>query len=216
VQEKLRLAIVDDHEAIRLGFLHAALEAGHEVVFAVSSVVEIIHQLSPRNCDIVVLDLSLADGSNVAANVGSLVAAGIPVIIFSIADKQNLVRAALRSGAAGLVAKSNSMDELFRAIKEVAGGGSIDNIQTAAAIDADLEFKEANLSSREREVLSLYASGLAQKQVAHFLVNSQHTVKEHIVRVRRKYEGVGRPIENKTDWVRRALEDGLIDDGALQ
>jgi len=216
VQEKLRLAIVDDHEAIRLGFLHAAIEAGHEVVFAVSSVVEIIHQLSPRNCDIVVLDLSLADGSNVAANVGSLVAAGIPVIIFSIADKQNLVRAALRSGAAGLVAKSNSMDELFRAIKEVAGGGSIDNIQTAAAIDADLEFKEANLSSREREVLSLYASGLAQKQVAHFLGISQHTVKEHIVRVRRKYEGVGRPIENKTDWVRRALEDGLIDDGALQ
>ena len=87
--------------------------------------------------------------------------------------------------------------------------------KTAAAIDADLEFKEANLSSREREVLSLYASGLAQKQVAHFLGISQHTVKEHIVRVRRKYEGVGRPIENKTDWVRRALEDGLIDEGAL-
>lgn len=216
MQEKLRLAIVDDHEAIRLGFLHAAQQAGHEVVFSAPSIGQLIGQPSKQNCDIVVLDLSLSDGSNVAANVASLVAAGIPVIIFSIADKQNLVRAALRAGAAGLVAKSNSMDDLFIAIKEVAAGGSIDNSQTAAAIDADLEFKEASLSAREREVLSLYASGLAQKQVAFHLGISQHTVKEHIVRVRRKYEGVGRPIENKTDWVRRALEDGLIDDGALQ
>jgi two-component system uhpT operon response regulator UhpA len=215
MSQQLRLAIVDDHEAIRLGFLHAAELSGHHVAFSTPSVSELIGEVSKDNCDIAVLDLSLADGSNVASNVAALVAKGVPVIIFSIADKQNLVRAALRAGAAGLVAKSNSMDELFRAIIEVAAGNSIDNTQTAAAIDADLDFKEANLSSREREVLSLYASGLAQKQVANFLGISQHTVKEHIVRVRRKYEGAGRPIENKTDWVRRALEDGLLADGVL-
>ncbi|MEO0023587.1 MAG: hypothetical protein RL196_28 [Actinomycetota bacterium] len=213
--EKLRLAIVDDHEAIRLGFLHAAQESGHEVTLSVSTVSELLGKVTKQNCDIAVLDLSLADGSTVASNVASVVAEGIPVIIFSIADKQNLVRAALRAGAAGLVAKSNSMDDLFHAISEVAAGNSIDNIQTAAAIDADLDFKEANLSAREREVLSLYASGLAQKQVANYLGISQHTVKEHIVRVRRKYESAGRPIENKTDWVRRALEDGIIDGGRL-
>ena len=215
MSDKLRLAIVDDHEAIRLGFLHAAEIAGHTVVFSVSTVAELAVQVSKQNCDIAVLDLSLADGSNVSNNVRAIVAAGVPVIIFSIADKQNLVRAALRAGAAGLVAKSNSMDELFKAIADVAAGHSIDNIQTAAAIDADLDFKEANLSAREREVLSLYASGLAQKQVANYLGISSHTVKEHIVRVRRKYEEAGRPIENKTDWVRRALEDGLINDGVL-
>ena len=213
--QQLRLAIVDDHEAIRLGFLHAAEAAGHTVTLSGGTVSELIGQISKQNCDIAVLDLSLADGSSVANNVSAVVAEGIPVIIFSIADKQNLVRAALRAGAAGLVAKSNSMDELFRAIAEVAAGNSIDNTQTAAAIDADLDFKEANLSAREREVLSLYASGLAQKQVANYLGISQHTVKEHIVRVRRKYETAGRPIENKTDWVRRALEDGLIEDGSL-
>ena len=215
MQENLRLAIVDDHEAIRLGFLHAAAEAGHTVVFSEPTVTGLLAKMTKATCDVVVLDLSLADGSNVTANVSSLVAAGIPVIIFSIADKQNLVRTALRAGAAGLVAKSNSMDELFAAVTEVAAGHTIDNTQTAAAIDADLDFKEANLSAREREVLSLYASGLAQKQVAHHLGISQHTVKEHIVRVRRKYESAGRPIENKTDWVRRALEDGLIDSGSL-
>jgi len=215
MSQALRLAIVDDHEAIRLGFLHAAEKAGHTVAFSVAHVDEIVGKVSKENCDIAVLDLSLGDGSNVESNVGAVVAASIPVIIFSIADKQNLVRAALRAGASGLVAKSHSMDDLFHAIAEVAAGNEIDNSQTAAAIDADLDFKEANLSAREREVLSLYASGLAQKQVAHYLGISQHTVKEHIVRVRRKYETAGRPIENKTDWVRRALEDGLIEDGSL-
>lgn len=215
MSKSLRLAIVDDHEAIRLGFLHAAQRAGHTVSHSAATVEELIGKIDTSNCDIAVLDLSLADGSNVANNVGAVVAAGIPVIIFSIADKQHLVRAALKGGAAGLVEKSHSMDELFAAIAEVAAGNTIDNSLTAAAIDADLDFKEANLSAREREVLSLYASGLAQKQVAHMLGISQHTVKEHIVRVRRKYEAVGRPIANKTDWVRRALEDGLLEDGAL-
>jgi len=147
--KSLRLAIVDDHEAIRLGFAHAATAAGHSVVISADTVDELVGKINVANCDIAVLDLSLADGSNVANNVGAVVAAGIPVIIFSIADKQHLVRAALRAGAAGLVAKSHSMEELFAAIAEVADGHTIDNIQTAAAIDADLDFKEANLSGRE-------------------------------------------------------------------
>ena len=210
MKENLRLAIVDDHEAIRLGFFHAATEAGHTVVFSEPTVAALLAKVSKTTCDVAILDLSLADGSNVASNVGALVSEGIPVIIFSIADKQHLLRAALRAGATGLVSKSRSMDDLFAAIGDVAAGNQINNTQTAAAIDADLDFKEANLSGREQEVLSLYASGLAQKQVAIYLGISPHTVKEHIVRVRRKYESVGRPIENKTDWVRRALEEGLI------
>jgi DNA-binding NarL/FixJ family response regulator len=116
VAQELKLAIIDDHEAIRLGFLHAAESLGHKVVFSAASVSPMLEVVSAGDCDVAVLDLSLADGSNVASNVSALVALGIPVIIFSIADKQNLVRAALRSGAAGLVAKSHSMDELFSAI----------------------------------------------------------------------------------------------------
>jgi len=97
----------------------------------------------------------------------------------------------------------------------VAAGVLVNNLQTTAAIDADAAFKKAKLSPREQEVLSLYASGLALKQVAYSLDITVHTAKEHIDRVRGKYATIGRPAVNKTELLMRAIEDGLIDEGTL-
>ena len=77
-------------------------------------------------------------------------------------------------------------------------------------IDADSNFKEATLSAREREVLSLYASGLSLKQVAFQLEIKQSSAKEHIDRVRVKYAKLGREAGTKVDLYRRAIEDGII------
>jgi DNA-binding NarL/FixJ family response regulator len=87
----------------------------------------------------------------------------------------------------------------------------VNNLQTTAAIDSDIDFKDAKLSPREREVLSLYASGLSQKQIAFALDIKPSTVKEHIDRVRVKYADVGRPVTDKTAFLKRALEDGLLE-----
>jgi DNA-binding NarL/FixJ family response regulator len=164
---------------------------------------------------VAVLDLSLADGSSVEENVGKFISLEIPVLLFSIADKSNLVRAALKAGAAALVPKSHSMTELIDAIRMVSAGIYVNNLQTTAVIDADSDFKKAKLSPREQEVLSLYASGLALKQVAYELKITVHTAKEHIDRVRIKFANVGRPAVNKTELLMRAIEDGLIDEGTL-
>jgi DNA-binding NarL/FixJ family response regulator len=166
-------------------------------------------------CDVVVMDLSLADGSIVAENVTKLLKTGAQVVVFSIADKQNLVRAALKAGAATLVPKAQSMDDLAAAIRLVAAGVYVNTLQTAAAIDSDTEFKDAALSPREREVLSLYASGFALKQVATELEIKISTAKEHIDRVRTKYSTVGRPASTKTELLVRAIEDGILEEGSL-
>jgi two-component system uhpT operon response regulator UhpA len=162
-----------------------------------------------------VMDLSLADGSIVAENVTNLLKTGAQVVIFSIADKQNLVRAALKAGAATLVPKAQSMEDLASAIRLVADGVYVNTLQTAAAIDSDTEFKAANLSPREREVLSLYASGFALKQVATELNIKISTAKEHIDRVRAKYSVIGRPASTKTDLLVRAIEDGILEESSL-
>jgi len=160
----------------------------------------------------VVLDLSLADGSQVEDNVKRIIEHGSQVLIFSIADKRGLVRAAIKAGAAAIVPKANSMAELASAIQLVADGIYVNNTQTTAAIDSDLDFKEAKLSPREREVLTLYASGMALKQVAFTLNIKMNTAKEHIDRVRTKYAYIGRPVSSKTELLLRAIEDGLIDE----
>jgi DNA-binding NarL/FixJ family response regulator len=209
------VAIVDDHDAIRFAFKAACSEFGFDFCASAGSVTELLENHSISNCDVVVMDLSLADGSIVAENVTKLLKTGTQVVIFSIADKQNLVRAALKAGAATLVPKSQSMQDLASAIRLVADGVYVNTLQTAAAIDSDTDFKVANLSPREREVLSLYASGFALKQVATELNIKISTAKEHIDRVRAKYSVVGRPASTKTELLVRAIEDGILEESSL-
>jgi len=204
------VAILDDHEAIRLGFSNYCESSGYELVGSAATVGELLDQIQGQDCSVVVADLSLADGSQVSENVARLVAAGSAVLIFSIADRPSLNRAAVRAGATAIVAKSKPMEFLFKAIELASQGAIINNAETSATIDADLTFKEASLSAREREVLSLYASGMSLKQVAFQLQIKQSSAKEHIDRVRVKYAKLGRDAATKVDLFRRAVEDGII------
>jgi len=216
LEQPITVAIVDDHDAVRFGLKGACEEAGFKFVGGAGTVAELLQQRNPLDCDVVVLDLSLADGSQVENNVRSIIEAGSQVLVFSIADKAVLVSAALRAGAAGVVKKSQTMAELLKNIQLVANGVYVNSPEAAAAIDADSNFKEqANLSPRERQVLALYASGFALKQVAFELGVGYSTVKEHIDRVRSKYSGIGRPAGTKTELYLRAVEDGLIDGESL-
>jgi DNA-binding NarL/FixJ family response regulator len=207
---KVKVAIVDDHEAIRLGFATTCQNFLLDLVGSAATVDELLAQIEGKDCDVVVTDLSLADGSMVAENVERLVAAGPAVLIYSIADKPNLMRAAVRAGATAIVPKSENMMTLIEAIRLAARGAIINNAVTSAMIDADQNFKEVSLSAREREVLSLYASGMSLKQVAYALEIKQSSAKEHIDRVRLKYAKLGREAGTKVDLFKRALEDGII------
>jgi DNA-binding NarL/FixJ family response regulator len=214
-EQDIRVIIIDDHEAIRLALATVCNENNFKIMASTDSVNGALEAMGDNLVDVAILDLSLADGSKAEENVQRLVAKGISVLVFSIADKAQLVRSALKAGAAALVPKSHSMSELVEAIRMVAAGMLVNNLQTTAAIDADQEFTSAKLSPREQEVLSLYASGLALKQVAYSLNITVSTAKEHIDRVRNKYATIGRPAVNKTELLLRAIEDGLIEEGNL-
>lgn len=213
--QEIKVIIIDDHEAIRLALETVCEQNNFKLLASTDSVAEALNLCNEITPEVAVLDLSLSDGSKVEENVKLLVEKKISVLVFSIADKAQLVRAALKAGAAALVPKSQSMSELVEAIRMVAAGLLVNNLQTTAAIDADQEFTSAKLSPREQEVLSLYASGLALKQVAYSLNITVSTAKEHIDRVRNKYATIGRPAVNKTELLLRAIEDGLIEEGNL-
>lgn len=208
--EKVRVAIVDDHEAVRLGFAGTCHENGFELVGSAPTVDDLLVQISEKDCAVVIADLSLADGSLVQDNIERLVESGPAVLIYSIADKPPLMRTALRAGATAIVSKSRPMATLVEAISLAAQGIIINNAETSALIDADRPFKEVKLSDREREVLSLYASGMSLKQVAYQLQIKPSSAKEHIDRVRVKYAKLGREAATKVDLFRRAVEDGIL------
>ncbi|GAA4060455.1 response regulator transcription factor [Microbacterium laevaniformans] len=209
-----RVALIDDHESVRLGLEAACARAvTKEVVFSGSSVrayLEWRRRSGSAPVDIVVLDLTLGDGTTVTENVTSIIADGSPVLIHSVADRPAAVREALAAGAAGVISKASRIDDVIAAIRTVARGEALDNVEWASAVDGDRAFADAQLSNRERDVLRLYAAGLPLKAVADRLGIAYSTAKENITRVRTKYVEVGRPAPTKVDLLRRAMEDGLM------
>lgn len=66
------------------------------------------------------------------------------------------------------------------------------------------------LSSREREVVALFAKGHTERQVARELGVQETTVQQYLARARLKYDVVDRPARTRIDLYRRAVEDGLL------
>jgi DNA-binding NarL/FixJ family response regulator len=212
------VALIDDHESVRLGLEAACARDGQTVAFSGSTVLSYLDWRATTGAapvDVVVLDLTLGDGTTVTENVSSLVADGASVVIHSVADRPAAVREALAAGAAGVVSKSSALDDVLDAIRTVAQGEALNNVEWASAVDGDRAFADAQLSTREREVLRLYAAGLPLKAVAERLGVAYSTAKENITRIRVKYVEVGRPAPTKVDLLRRAMEDGIVlPDGA--
>lgn len=208
------VALIDDHESVRLGLEAAFARDSQTVVFSGSSVSAYLDWRSASgtaSAEVVVLDLTLGDGSTVTENVRRLVDDGANVVIHSVADRPAAVREALSAGAAGVVSKSSALDDVLDAIRTVAGGEALNNVEWASAVDGDRDFADAQLSTREREVLRLYATGLPLKAVAERLGVAYSTAKENITRIRVKYVEVGRPAPTKVDLLRRAMEDGIVE-----
>ncbi|WP_191283044.1 response regulator transcription factor [Pseudolysinimonas yzui] len=205
-----RVAIVDDHESVRLGLKAAFADEGFDVVTVAPTVDDLIASLAGAEVDVVVLDLSLGDGSSVTENVKRVQAAGAAVLIHSIADRVGLVREALAAGAAGVIPKSSATKTVIAAAATVARGEVLNNLEWATAIDADRDFAKAQLGRREREILHLYASGLPLKLAAEQLGIGYSTAREYLDRIRVKYVEVGRPAPTKVDLLRRAVEDGIL------
>lgn len=206
----VRIGAVDDHPAILEGVMAGLahhLPDTPDITIA-TSVTEFLAQ--ERECDLVLLDLGLGDGRSPGENVRQLIAAGHDVLLYTQETRPRPVAAALQAGAKGIVGKHQPLAALAEAILEVAGGGVHLSQEWAAALETDAERIAPQLSARELEALQLYAAGLPLKSVAKQMFVGQETVRVYLLRVRAKYETLGRPAATKTDLYIRAIEDGFL------
>ena len=206
----LRIGAIDDHPAILRGVVSALatyLPVPATVVLA-DTVDALLDHLQP--VDIVLLDLSLGDGSSPEDNVGRLRKHGLDVLLFTQEVQPRRVAAALAAGAKGVVGKGQDLEELADAVMVVAAGDVHLSQEWAAALESQSQRITPKLSQRELEALELYAAGLPMKSVAHRLNIGMDTVREYLLRVRAKYESSGRPANTKTDLYIRAVEDGYL------
>ncbi len=205
----LRVALVDDHPAILralTGEITAALPVAE--VCRARHVAEVLATSGPY--DIVVLDVQLADDSDPADNVRLLSEQGWPVLLYTQEVNARTVARCFRAGAKGIVGKNQDLSDLMEALSLIADGQPYLSGEWAAVLSSDAAVIPS-LAPREAEALRMYASGLPMKSVARRMGISPETVKDYLMRVRRRYDEVGRPATTKTELYVRAVEDGLVD-----
>lgn len=203
------VAAVDDHPALLLGLTAAFTEIdGIDFIGTAATVGELLE--SGAHPDVVLLDLRLDDGSTPAHNVRDLRDAGSSVVVYTQGQSAHDARAALGAGALTIVNKTAPLHELLDVLTEAAQGETRPTTELAQALETDRLLTPA-LSSREREVLRLYAADLPAKSVARRIGLSEGTVKVYLRRVRAKYEALDRRATTKLELYQRAVEDGLIE-----
>lgn len=207
----LRLAHVEDHEAMRVGFATIVANAGDmKLIASVAAVDDVLPFLA--QVDLVVLDLRLPERGTVRANVERLTDGGARVLCYTGAEDPAPVREAVMAGALGVIRKSEPTSVLLGAIRAAARGETLVTVDWAAALDGDPAIADARLSPQEQQVLALYASGEKTYTVGQRLGVSEKTISEYVRRIRTKYAIAGRPAYSRVDLYKRAIEDGYLAD----
>jgi DNA-binding NarL/FixJ family response regulator len=197
-----RILIVDDQDDMRAGIRGMLLlDPGLVVVADLSDGLQVIPFLREHPVDLVLMDIRMPgiDGVEATRRIRSEhPAEEVRVIVLTTFDHDEIVLAALRAGANGFLSKTVSPGELVAGITEVVtGGGALSAAATAALIghmtdrpaavaDQELLHRFRALTPREREVVVLIASGLANDEIAAQLFVSPFTVKTHAVRAMTK------------------------------
>lgn len=205
----IRIGMVDDHPAMIVGASTIInLQPGMHVAAAAPTVDALIAQ--ETQLDLVLLDLALADQTTPARNLRILGEMAIPVLAYTSGERASLVQQAVKSGAVGIIRKSEPPETLLAAIRAAIAGETVATVEWAAALEQDSQLSRAQLTPREAEVLALYASGATAEAVAAELFISRNTVTDHIRNIRAKYVALGRDVGSKTELYKRAIEDGLM------
>ena len=134
------------------------------------------------------------------------------VLMLTASTEDDAVIEAIAAGATGFIQKYTGSDELVKAICHVAGGGlmipddAVRRVFRLIRAGAHLMPGPKVLTTREREVLILFARGKSYVRIAEILDVSTVTVRNAIYRVQDKLG-----VESKQETVVWAVRNGLLD-----
>ncbi len=188
------VVLADGHPVVRGGLRALLGEAGIDVVAEAGTGRDTLRVTLRYRPDVLVLDLRMA-GASIIDEVRRS-APDTAVLVFTQADDDESVFAAMRAGARGYLVKRAEHDDIVRAIRGVAAGGAVFGSPIAERLGAlfgpaaQPPFPE--LTDREREVLDLLAAGLPNSAIARRLRVASKTVSNHLSAIFTKLRVSGR------------------------
>ncbi|MDO5701092.1 MAG: response regulator transcription factor [Bowdeniella nasicola] len=220
-EKPVRVLIVDDQSLLRMGF--AMVLDGAEGITVVGEAADggaAINQARALRPDVVLMDVRMPgiDGIEATREITSELP-DTKVLVLTTFDLDEYAFAGLRAGASGFLLKDTPPADLATAIHTVAKGEAVlsprithrmlelfgEKLPLGAADDSPQDDRIAHLTTREREVLGLIATGASNAEIAQQLFVSETTVKTHVGNVLAKLG-----LRDRVQAVVFAYENGLV------
>ena len=208
-----RVVIADDHPAFRRGV--QLMLSGVEGIAVVGQAetgqraIQLAAELAP---DVVLMDLRMPVLDGIEATRRILRTEHPPaVVVLTMFEDDDSVFAAMIAGARGYLLKGADQDEIVRAIRAAAAGEAIFGPEIAERVIYHFASGSGStaatfpaLTEREREVLEMVAAGKGNATIAHDLVISLKTVRNHVSNIFTKLQ-----VSDRSAAIVKAREAGL-------
>lgn len=210
-EANIRVLIVDDHPFMRRGLAQTINDLTEmSVCGEASSRTEGLERVAELNPDLVVVDISLGDGSGIEL-IKEIKSRwpDIKMLVSSMHDESLFAERAIRAGALGFVNKGESSEVFVDALRKVKDGKIFlsprmtDYVlnQFASSNDEPNKSRIDSLSDRELEVFELIGRGMITKQIASKLELSPKTVETYREHIKMKLN-----LNNGTELTRHAVQ----------
>lgn len=189
-----KVLVVDDHAVVAQG-IKSAIDgiAGFTLVGVASCGEQGLRMIPELRPDIVIMDISLGDGSGV--DFSKAIKRDYPevkIIIYSMYSDKEYVIEMFKANISGYVLKQDSLDEFIMALRAVKAGGTYFNHAAPQFLSDHLlggsDVGLGSLSRREFEIFRLLADGFTVKEAAAALNISPKTVETHKYHIMAKLE----------------------------
>ena len=205
-ETRVRCILADDHPVV-LDSVQRLLERHEIEVVGVADnggeAKRLIEELKP---DVAVLDVRMPvlSGIEVASAVHGR--SDTSIVLYTGFGERALLVEAMDVGIRAYVMKEAPLDDLVRAVRTVAGGGTyVDPVLAGELARGGVTDKVRGLSPREREVLRLASEGNTNDAIGSKLFISPDTVRSHMRHAMEKLEA-----DSRTEAVAKALRQHLI------
>jgi DNA-binding NarL/FixJ family response regulator len=213
----IRTLVVDDQSMVRAGLrMLLADEPDIEVVAEAGNGSEAVAAAARHHPQVVLMDIRMPELDGLEATRRILAAdANARVLILTTFNLDDYVYEALRAGASGFVLKDDPPEQLIAAVRTIAAGDALLSPSVTRNVIAHFTRKRrheqppalATLTSRERDVFRLIASGLSNAEIGRALFISETTVKTHVTRVLQKLD-----VRDRAQAIVLAYQCGLFED----
>lgn len=192
-KEKIRLALVDDHQIVIDGLMSLLKgQDNFEFAFATTDPVSVLQLLSLHPVDILLTDVMMPvlPGNQLAKMVKEKFPS-VKILALSMNGEGDLVNEMIsEADISGYVVKNIGKQELVRALEKIAEGGFYFSEEVMNELLRTTQRKKQNtiahLTAREIEILRLIEKEYNNKQIAEALFISERTVETHRKNIFRK------------------------------